>query len=140
MVKIFLDTNILLDYLIDERPGNPDGKQIIKLLVSGEFEGYVSPISLINIFYSLRSQRTEQERKDIIESFMDILNIIEIDFDIMQLALYVPIADYEDGLQYIYAQKASVDYIITGDVKFREYDLELKRVSAADFIRQSPSD
>ena len=71
---------------------------------------------------------------------MDILNISEIDFDIMQLALYVPIADYEDGLQYIYAQKASVDYIITGDVKFREYDLELKRVSAADFIRQSPSD
>lgn len=136
MIKIFLDTNILLDYLIENRPNGHAANRIMELVVQEKVKGFLSPISLVNIFYILRTQRTEQERKAMIESFLDLFDIVELDFDIMQLSLFTSIADYEDSVQYICAQKAGVDHILTGDSRFRDYNLDLKRISASDFLKQ----
>jgi predicted nucleic acid-binding protein len=134
MYKVFLDINILLDYLIVDRTGNPSAQRLMGLIAEDKLTGYISPISLLNIFFILRKQRTEQERKEIIESFLEILEIIELDFDTLQMGLYIPVLDYEDGVQYISAVKANVDFIITGDQQFQDYDLELKRIDAQEFL------
>jgi predicted nucleic acid-binding protein len=134
MYKVFLDINILLDYLIVDRTGNPSAQRLMGLIAEDKLTGYISPISLLNIFFILRKQRTEQERKEIIESFLEILEIIELDFDTLQMGLYIPVSDYEDGVQYISAVKANVDFIITGDQQFQDYDLELKRIDAQEFL------
>lgn len=134
MYKIFIDTNILLDYLITQRTGNSPAQRIMELIVEDKLTAYISPISLLNIFFILRKQRTEQERKEIIESFLEILEIVELDFDLLQTGLYIPVLDYEDGVQYISAVKANVDFIITGDQQFQDYDLELKRIDAQEFL------
>lgn len=134
MYKVFLDINILLDYLIVERTGNPSAQRLMGLIAEDKLTGYISPISLLNIFFILRKQRTEQERKDIIESFLEILEIIELDFDTLQMGLYIPVSDYEDGIQYISALKSNVDFIITGDQQFQDYNLELKRIGAQEFL------
>ena len=136
MYKIFLDTNILLDYLIDGREGNPAAKRIMILTVEEKLVSCVSPISLLNIYYILRQQRSEQERKLIIESFLEILDTVELDLDTLQLGLYTPINDYEDGVQYMSAKKVSADFIITGDQQFRNYDLDIQRISSSDFIEK----
>src|SRR5690554_3592948 len=114
MLKVLLDTNVLLDYLIDERPNNTEASEIIKLIAGDMLVGYICPISLLNIYYILRSQRTEEERKEIIESFLNILGIVELDTDILKLGLHTSIVDYEDGVQYVCAKKINADYIITG--------------------------
>ena len=134
MYKILLDTNILLDYLIEEREGYQAALKIIKLAVEEKLKGYVSPISLLNLFFILRKQTTEQERKEIIESLLEILDIVELGIDIMQLGLYVPITDYEDGIQYMSAKKINADFIVTGDRQFRSYDLDLQRISSDEFL------
>jgi predicted nucleic acid-binding protein len=136
MYKIFLDTNIILDYLIIEREGNHAAQRIMGLTVEEKLESYISPISLLNIFYILRQQMTDQERKDIIESFLEILNVVELDFDTLQMGLFTPIANYEDGVQYISAKKACVDFIITGDERFRNCDLEIPIISSSEFIKK----
>ena len=134
MYKIFLNTNILLDFLIDEREGNHAAQRIMGLTVEEKLVSYVSPISLLNIFYILRQQMTDQERKDVIESFLEILNIVELDLDTMQMGLFAPIADYEDGVQYMSAKKAGVDFIITGDERFRNCDPDIQMISSSEFI------
>lgn len=136
MYRIFLDTNILLDYLIDEREGNLAAQLIMELTVEEKLLSYVSPISLLNIFYILRQQRTKQERKEIIESFLEILNIVELNLDTLQLGLFAPIADYEDGVQYMSAKKVNVDFVITGDQQLRNYDLDLQIISSSEFIEK----
>ena len=134
MYKVFLDTNVLLDYLITQRTGNSSAQRLMELLVEDKLTGYLSPISLLNIFFILRKQRTEQERKDIIESFLEILEIIELDFDTLQMGLYIPVSDYEDAIQYMSAAKANVDFIITEDQKLQNCDLEIKRAGAEEFL------
>jgi len=134
MYKVFLDTNILLDYLIVDRTGNPSAQRLMGLIVGDKLTGYISPLSLLNIFFILRKQLTEHERKEIIESFLEILEIIELDFDTLQMGLYIPVSDYQDAIQYISATRANVDFFITGDHQLQNYDLELKRISAQDFL------
>lgn len=140
MYKIFLDTNIILDYLITEREGNRAAQRIMELTVEDKLMSYISPISLLNIFYILRQQMTDQERKDIIESFLEILKVVELDFDTLQLGLFAPIADYEDGVQYVSAKKAGVDFIITGDELFRNCDSDLEIISSGEFIKKVEPD
>lgn len=133
--KLFLDTNVLLDFLISERDGHPPARQIIEMTVNDEIACCISPISLMNIFYILRKQRTEQERKDIIESFIEILDIVPLDYDILQLGLFAPIQDYEDGIQYICAKKASADFIISSDKQFGSQSPDMKVISPEAFVR-----
>lgn len=140
MYKILFDTNTLLDFLISEREENHAAQRIMKLAAEEKLEGCVSPISLLNIFYILRKQRTEQERKEIIESFLDILTLVELDIDTMRLGIYVSIDDYEDGIQYLSAKKVNADFIITRDRQFRDYDLDIQRISSIEFIEQVCSD
>lgn len=73
--KVFLDINILLDYLIEEREGHSSAQRIMELSVDNKLISYTSPITLINIFYILRNQRTETERKEIIERFLEIFKL-----------------------------------------------------------------
>jgi predicted nucleic acid-binding protein len=134
MYKVLLDTNILLDYLLTPRPGNTAAQRIIEMTVEDKLTSYISPISLLNIFFIVRKQRTEQERKEIIESLLEILEVTDLDFDTLQSGLYIPISDYEDGVRYMCAAKMNVDLIITGDQQFQKYNLEIKRVSPEEFI------
>jgi predicted nucleic acid-binding protein len=134
MFKVLLDTHILLDYLLTPRPGNAAAQRVIEMIVADKLTGCVSPISLLNIFFILRKQRTETERKEIIESFLEILEIAALDFDAVQAALYIPIEDYEDGVQYMCAVKLNVDLIITGDQQFQKYDLDIKRIGPDEFL------
>lgn len=135
MHKLFLDTNVLLDFLISERDGNQFAQSIIEMAADDEVVCYISPVSLLNIFYILRKQKTEQERKDIIESFIDILDIVPLDYDILQMGLYAPIKDYEDGIQYMSAKKANVDFIVSSDREFGKHNLDVQIISPEDFVK-----
>jgi predicted nucleic acid-binding protein len=132
--KVFLDTNIVLDYLIDSREGNRAAKAIMELAVQEEVSCYISPISLLNIYYVLRQQRNEGERKEIIENLISIINVADTDAETIWRGLYLPIADLEDGVQYACAQKVKADYIITRDEQFTACDLAIPRISAAVFV------
>lgn len=132
--KVFLDTNILLDYLIDERKGSEQAKEIIRMIVNDKLEGYICPISLLNIYYVLRKQRTEEQRKYIIENLLNIFTISDINSEILQLGLFTEIKDYEDSVQYISAEKSGVDFIITGDKYFQSYKLDLPRLSSDELL------
>ena len=134
MYKVFVDTNTLLDFLIEEREQSKAAKEIIELIVEDKLSAYICTASLLDIFYVLRDQKTKSERKDIIESFLEVFEIVDSDYDTLQFSLYAPVGDFEEGIQYACAKKIDADYILTGNIKFREYDLEIKGVSALEFV------
>lgn len=54
MDKVFLDTNVLLDYLAARVPFDRAAKTLIQRADAGEIELYVSVLSICNIAYILR--------------------------------------------------------------------------------------
>lgn len=134
MYKVFVDTNFLLDFLIEEREQSSAAKKVIELIVEDKLSGYICVGSLLDIFYIIRNQKTESERKNIIESFLEVFKIVDSDYDTLQFGLYSPLGDLTEGVEYACAKKVEADYILTGNIKFREYDLEIKRVSVVEFV------
>jgi predicted nucleic acid-binding protein len=118
-MRIFLDTNILLDHLLQERASHQASSFIIDSSDQRQLELIVTGLSLINLHYILL--RMGQTRK-FIEGFVsDVLITCEIaSTDSLQLqrALMLGWPDFEDAVQYQAAVSAGrVQAIITNDKK-----------------------
>ena len=53
-MKIFLDTNVLIDYLNKREPFFAEASQVMDLCVSKQVEGVLSSLSVINAAYIMR--------------------------------------------------------------------------------------
>ena len=56
-MKVFLDTNVLIDYLLKREPFYGDAKKVFEMCLY-KIDGFVTPHSLIDVFYMLR-ERTD---------------------------------------------------------------------------------
>jgi predicted nucleic acid-binding protein len=50
-VNVLIDTNILLDYLLQREPFSADADRLFLAIAQGGVVGYASVISFTNIFY-----------------------------------------------------------------------------------------
>lgn len=112
--KIFLDTNILIDF-IQERNNELDAIiEIFKLGEIGEIDLYISESIITTALYVLRKE--EIDVISIFKALSNIVNIIPFSKDI----LFYPLEKYkdiEDGILYFLAYKAKMNYFITRNVK-----------------------
>ena len=111
MKRVFLDTNILIDY-IQDREGGDDAKQLLLRGRDGEVELYASFLTFANIAYILNG------KVDIYELFAmltSIITVLPMDNDQLQNALAQRVRDFEDMLQYQCAKAANCEYIISGN-------------------------
>lgn len=112
--KIFLDTNILIDY-IQGRANELDAIiEIFKLAEIGKIDLYISETIITTTFYVLR-----KEKIDALSLFRELCNVVNI-IPFSKDILYYPLEKYndtEDGLLYFSAVKNKMDYFITRNVK-----------------------
>lgn len=116
MMRFFVDTNIILDYL-DERPGFVDSAR--KLMILGflqEFELFMSASQATDLFYLLtnggRASEAESVKKSMrhARQFVRVCSLTEADVD---AALESTWHDFEDACVYQCALKLKADAIIT---------------------------
>lgn len=53
-MRVLIDTNILLDYLLDREPFVQDAEALFNTIDSGQVVGYVTATTLTDIFYIAR--------------------------------------------------------------------------------------
>ena len=118
-MKVFLDTNILLDYLLKRHPFYDSVKKVFEMCLF-KIDGYITPHSLIDIFYMLseRTDATIEKCQETILKLRDVLFIIpETDERVLTAARNNVFDDFEDSMQNESAIIAGVDYIITRNKK-----------------------
>jgi predicted nucleic acid-binding protein len=76
MKQIFLDTNILIDY-IDNRAGADDAEQIFACGFSGEALLYASSLTFANMAYIIKG-RTQAEKYDALKQMADVMEILPL--------------------------------------------------------------
>ncbi|EKV56949.1 PIN domain-containing protein [Brachyspira hampsonii] len=114
MKRILIDTNIILDYLMNRDPFFENSKKIIDLCVNNIIECYIAAHTITNLFYILRKYYSYSERKEIILELYKIFTIIPIDDKKINLVLIdKDCKDIEDGLQIECAKEYDLDYIVT---------------------------
>jgi predicted nucleic acid-binding protein len=123
MKRVFLDTNILVDY-IQARAGGDDAKQLLMRGRDGEVSLFASFLTFANMAYILNGKADIYKLFAILTSF---ITVLPMDSDQLQAALLHRAKDFEDMLQYQCAKVAGCDIIVTGNKRhFKEFsDLPL---------------
>lgn len=113
-MKIFLDTNVILDIMFERERENACSI-ITSLSILDEVTELVSASSITDIFYISNKQFG---RNDAITKMKDILiltQIAKVDNNIINNAMNDDWKDFEDSVQYYTALAESCDYIITSN-------------------------
>lgn len=139
-MKVFIDTNVIVDALTKREPFYEDSLSVIKTCDMGQNEGVLAAHTLTNIYYLMRKDYTEDARRDVLMDLTEMFTIIGVEKEKLQAALKnKSFSDFEDGVQYECAIFYDVDVIVTRDVKHFE-NSKLKVMTPHDFINGLKSD
>lgn len=117
-MRVLIDTNVLLDFLMGRKPYFDLADQILKLCSDRKMEGYMAAHSVPNIFYILRKRMSDEERKEVLKFICQIVKIEGVDSVKIRCAIdNRKFADLEDCLQEECAVAVSADYIVTRNIK-----------------------
>lgn len=122
-MKIFLDTNVLLDILSEGRSGHHDALTILQVIKKGRLSACLTTQSIIDASYVLTksangSLELFREAIRTISSFLEVICIDQFD---LEAANHCSIPDYEDAAQIACALNSFCDAIITNDQAFSRY-------------------
>jgi len=139
MIRVLIDTNIILDVLFDRQPFVEDAVKLWQFVEAKFIIGYLTATTLTNIFYIARKQLGLERAREIIADLLVVFEVWPVGKEILSAALSLPFADYEDAVQEAVAQQAGVDAIITRNLA--DYTHSTFRVMiAGDIIREIEKD
>lgn len=115
MERIFLDTNILLDFLLGREPFAQQAEEILQLRFTHKKKIFTSALSIANAAYVVRKagQNPFQIISDLME-WVDVVNLTKTEFKSTVKSTF---KDFEDALQFFSAQQIDADVIVTRDIK-----------------------
>lgn len=117
MKKIFLDTNIIIDFL-GEREGFYDASaKILTLADKKKIQVYTSPSSISNVFYVLAKYENSKIALEKIRKFKLLCSMSVMDDEVVEKAIHSDFKDFEDAMQYFSALASNCDLIITRNEK-----------------------
>ena len=118
VLTVLIDTNILIDFLIDREPFTMNAREIIRKSQEKIIDAYLAAHSITNIFYILRKIYTVSERKQRLLDLCRLIYVVDIGNDEILNALENnDLEDIEDCLQAECASVVKADYIVTRDVE-----------------------
>lgn len=118
MKHIFLDTNVLIDFLADRKPFSMDAAKLFDYSFRRKVNIYVSSVSYNNIYYILRQSCSHTVTIKILTELQEWTEAVDVSKDIIRKALKSEFKDFEDAIQYFCAKALNkIDCIVTRDTK-----------------------
>ena len=116
-MKLFLDTNVVIDYLAKRQPFAEDASQMIMLCLQKNYELCVSALSFTIIYYVLKKQYGHERLLELLRDLHSLLTVGEVDGNVLQQALVSDFTDFEDAVQCYTAMASGADLIVTRNVR-----------------------
>jgi len=116
-MKLFLDTNVMLDFLGEREPFYISAAKIATLADKRKLQIVASALSYATISYFLTKYYGLEKTKDKLRKFKVISEICELDALIIEKGLNSDFSDFEDALQYFSALRTDCSIIITRNGK-----------------------
>ena len=133
MFKIYLDCDIILDWIIDRPQFSIYAIQLIDLIEKRKFAGYISPLVLTNSYYIIRKEIDKNKANEFLKDSKSIFNILGISRQATMISLNNIYKDFEDDIHYNVAIENKLDFLITRNINHYK-DGNIKIASAEDFL------
>src|SRR5450432_2033314 len=141
MNHIFLDTNIVIDFLADRKPFSLFAAKLFNFSILGKAKIYVSAVSYNNIYYIFRQSHSSREAIKLLDELSEMTEITNVTKSIIKKSLKSDFKDFEDAIQYNCALSLTkVDFIVTRDTKdFKRSSLSIMTPEEAVSLFESTS-
>ena len=117
MKKVFVNTDIALDLLLERNPHHASAEILFSKAERGEIKIFMSSITFCNISYFISKNYGNADARIILQKFRLLINVLSVDEHIIDIALSSAFHDYEDAIQYHVAVKNKVDVLLTRNLK-----------------------
>ncbi len=118
MRNVFVDTNILIDLLVDRPPFSKFAIEIFDLAEKKQVKLFTSSHSYATTHYLLKKHIEEKELRELLYSLLDFIDLVSIDISIIKKSLLSNHKDFEDAIQIFAANSiAEMDFIVTRNLK-----------------------
>src|SRR6185312_13311080 len=115
VLRVLLDTNVVLDWLLDRKPWSDDALPLWQARDTGRLITYISASALTDIFYIARRQiGTAAALASVDQSLA--LEVAQVDKVALLRARTLPGNDFEDNVAIACAEAERLDFIITRNI------------------------
>jgi len=134
-MKVLIDTNIVLDVLLNRKPFVEDAIKAFKQAEKGEIEAYITANSVTDLVYILRKTYKLNEIKTHLKEMLQFIKIAGINPSMINSALDNEAPDFEDAVMMECARQSGMGLIITRNkADFKNSDVPC--ISLEDWIKQ----
>jgi predicted nucleic acid-binding protein len=117
MQKIFLDTNIVIDFLGEREHFYEPAAKILTLADRKKIKIFTSPTAISNAYYLLANHESSKIALEKIRKFKVLSSISIMDDEVIETAINSDFKDFEDAMQYFSAISSNCDLIVTRNEK-----------------------
>ena len=116
-MNVLLDTNIILDLMLERDPWRVEADGIAEAGADGHLQSHVCASAITDIFYISRKLVGADKARRIVRDCLDLLQVVSVTRDLLDAAERWDGIDLKDNLQIACAVEARLDAIVTRNPK-----------------------
>lgn len=116
-MKVLLDTNVVLDVLLDRKPHVADSARIFRLVEEGKVSGLLCATTLTTLDVLLTQSLGRSDSRPVLARLLRLFDIAPVTRAVIEGALRSAMTDFEDAVLVHAARQAGADAVITRNPK-----------------------
>jgi predicted nucleic acid-binding protein len=114
-LRVLLDTNVVLDVLLERQPRAGPAAQVLSLVDAGRLEGAVTATAVTTIHYLVQRALGRRRADECVRRLLDMVAVAPVDARVLLAAARAGFSDYEDAVVHEAALAWHADGIVTRD-------------------------
>lgn len=135
-MKLFLDTNIIMDFVKCREPFIYEALPLIQQGEKGIHRLFISDLTFVNVAYLSKKGLSLYQLYEMLEEVYSLFEVVSIGKQVIKMALDLKYTDFEDAVQYFSAKQANADCIITRNKKDFTFS-DIPVYTPAEFMENS---
>lgn len=127
MLKVFLDTNVVIDFILKREGFAEDAAMIFDLSERKKLHLTLSSLSMNNIDYIVSKIDSKKQARQIIIKLLSLVKVLPVGQSTIEKAAMSEFKDFEDAIQNFCAEESNLNRIITRNLKdFKKSNLSIQ--------------
>jgi predicted nucleic acid-binding protein len=114
-VKVLFDTNVVLDVLLERKPYVDVASKLFALVDNGRLTGWICATTATTIYYIAAKSFGARRAHAQVHQLLGLFEVALVDREVLDGALDLGFADYEDALVHEAARAVGATAIVTRD-------------------------
>ncbi len=114
-MRVLLDTNVVLDLLLDRQPWSKTAAKLLSRVESGTLDGYLGATTVTTIYYLAAKAVGAKAARQEIQKLLALCAVAPVNRPVLESAFQLEFADFEDAVLHEAARQVGAEAVVTRD-------------------------